>query len=159
MVQLEPPPFSQFEPALLLLLTLVGSVAWGWSLFLLATASANVKRLPVWLWAVLLVIVPFVTTPVFLLVGAPISSKARRAVVVLAAAAVLVTTVVVAIQQIGIFHCWTTADGLTEMCEMEPRSTMVPVAAGILAAIAVGGGFALLRRRPGRLGVGPAVSA
>ncbi len=79
MVQLQLPPFSQFEPALLLVLTLVGAAAWGWSLFLLATAPANVKRLPVWLWAVVLVFVPFVAAPIFLLVGAPISSRARRA--------------------------------------------------------------------------------
>ena len=66
-MQLQLPPFSQFEPALLVVLTIVGAAAWGWSLFLLATAPANVKRLPVWLWAVLLVLVPFVTAPLFLL--------------------------------------------------------------------------------------------
>ncbi len=158
MVQLQLPPFSQFEPPMLLVLTLVGAAGWGWSLYLLATAPANVKRLPVWLWAVLLVLVPVVTTPMFLLVGAPISSRARRVVAVSAVTAVLVTTVVVAIQQIGILDCRTAADGLTGVCEMEPRSTMLPVAAGILGAIVVGG-FALLRRRPGGLGVGPAVSA
>ncbi len=72
--------------------------------------------------------------------------------------AVIVTAAVVAIQQIGILDCRTAPDGLTEVCEMAPRSTMVPVAAGILTAIAVGG-FVVLRRRPRGLGVGPAVSA
>ena len=158
MVQLQLPPFSQFEPALLLVLTLVGAAAWGWSLFLLATAPADVKRLPVWLWAVLLVFVPFVAAPMFLLVGAPISSRARRAVAISAVTSVIVTTVVVAIQQIGILDCRTAPDGLTGVCEMAPRSTMVPVAAGILTAIAVGG-FVVLRRPPRGLGVGPAVSA
>jgi hypothetical protein len=150
-MQLELPPFSQFSPALLLLLALGWTAAWGCSLWLLATRSGGVRRLPVWLWAVLLVIAPIVTAPVFLLIGAPpISSRARRAAVIAVMAAVVITVVVVAIQQIGSLDCRIAPrDPLTQVCEMEPRSVALPVGSGVLAAIIVGT-FVVRRRRPAR---------
>jgi hypothetical protein len=145
MVQLELPPFSQFSPSLLLVLTLVWTAAWGWSLGLLATGSGGVRRLPVWLWTVLLVIAPVVTAPVFLLIGAPISSRARRAAVIAVMTAVVVTVVAVAIQQIGILDC--RIAHRSQVCEMEPRSVLLPVGLGFLAAIVVGT-FLVRPRRP-----------
>ena len=150
-MQLQLPPFSRFEPALLLLLVLGVTAAWGWSFWLLATAPDGVRRLPVWLWAALLVIAPVITVPMFLLIGpSPISSRVRRAAAIAAMAAIIVTVVVVAIQQIGILDCRIApGDPLTEVCEMEPRSTMLPVGSGVLAAIVVGT-FVVRRRRPKR---------
>ena len=146
-MQLQLPPFSQFVPSLLLLLTVGWVVAWVWSVGLLATRSENVRGLPVWLWAVLLVLAP-VTAAVFLLVGAPVSRRARKGAAVAAMTAVLVTVGVVAIQQIGILDCRVARrDPLTEVCEMAPRSTTLPVALGVLAAIVVGA-FVVRRRHP-----------
>jgi hypothetical protein len=145
-VQIELPPFSQFWPSLLLLLTLGLTAAWGWSLWLLVTGWGRVRGLPAWLWAVLLIVVPIVTAPLFLLVGAPISSRARRAAAVAAAAALVVTVGVVAIQQIGIMDCRVAHDRLTEVCVMEPRSDALPIVLGVLAAIIIG----ILVQRPWR---------
>ena len=89
------PPFSQFVPSLLLLLVLGWTAAWIWSVWLLATGWDEVRRLPVWVWAVFLVLVPVVTAPVFLLIGAPVtSSRARRWAGIAAMTAVVVATLV-----------------------------------------------------------------
>jgi hypothetical protein len=147
-VQLELPPFSRFDPALIVLVGFIGAAVWGWSVFVLATKPGSVRRLPVWVWAILLVIVPFVAAPTFLLIGAPkASSRARRAIAISAIAAVVVTTGAVAIQQIGIVDCRIAPDRLTQVCEMEPRSTLLPVAIGVVAAIGIAA-FILRPRRP-----------
>ena len=136
-MQLELPPFSQFSPSLFLLLALGFAAAWAWSLGLLATGSGGVRLLPVWLWGVLLLVAPVVSVPVFLLIGSPPNSAhARRAAALASITALVVTVAVVAIQQIGIMDCRIVHR--TGVCEMEPRSTMLPVALGILAAIVVG---------------------
>jgi hypothetical protein len=138
LVQLELPPFSQFSPSLLLLLAVGLFAAWVWSFGLLMAGSSEVRRLPVWLWAVFLVVAPFVSGPLFLLFGAP--ARARRAAAVAVASAVVVTVGVIAIQQIGIWDCRTVRG--SGVCEMEPRSVLLPVAvgvwAGIVAAVLVG---------------------
>ncbi len=146
-MQLELPPFSQFEPSLLLLLVVGWVAAWIWSVWLLATESEGVRFLPVWLWAVFLVLVPVVTAPVFLLIGAPLSSsRARRWAGIAAMTAVVVTVAVVGIQQIGILDCQVAAeDPLTRVCWMEPRSATLPVVLGLLAAIVVAA-FEMRRR-------------
>ena len=143
-MQLELPPFSQFSPSLLMLLALGFAAAWAWSLGLLATGSGGVRLLPIWLWGALLLVAPVVSVPVFLLIGSPPdSAHARRAAALAAITALVVTAAVVAIQQIGIWDCRIVHR--TGVCEMEPRSTMLPVALGILAAIVVG---TLVVRRP-----------
>jgi hypothetical protein len=143
-MQLELPPFSQFSPSLLMLLALGFAAAWGWSLGLLATGSGGVRLLPVWLWAVLLLVAPVVSVPVFLLTGAPpMSPEARRAAVLAAIAALVVTVAVVAIQQIGILDCRVVHK--SQVCVMEPRSASLPVLFGVIAAIAVG--TLVVRRR------------
>jgi hypothetical protein len=151
MMQLQLPPFSQFVPSLLLLLVLGWTAAWIWSVWLLATGSEGVRRLPVWLWAVFLVLVPVVTAPVFLLIGAPVnSSRARRWGAIAAMTAVVVTVAVVGIQQIGILDCRVAPkDRLTEVCTMAPRSATLPVLVGLSAAIVVVA-FAMRRRHPAR---------
>lgn len=147
-MQLELPPFSQFVPSLLLLLTLGWTAAWVWSVWLLATRSEDVVGPPVRLWAVLLVLAPVVTAPVFLLVGAPISTRTRRGAVYAAVTAVAVTVGVVAIQQIGIWDCRSVRkDPLTEVCEMAPRSTTLPLALAVLSAIIVAA-LVIRRRNP-----------
>lgn len=150
-MQLALPPFSQFQPALFLLLELGLTATFGCSLWLLlTTAPDRIRRLPYWLWLVLIVIVPVVAPAMFLLFGAPSSSaRLRRAVALAAIGAVVVTVTVVAIQQIGIWNCrLAPGDPLTRVCELEPRSELVPVVSGVLAAILVG--TATRRRRPGR---------
>jgi hypothetical protein len=148
-MQLELPPFSQFEPSLLLLLVVGWVAAWIWSVWLLATEPEGVRFLPVWLWAVFLVLVPVVTAPVFLLIGAPLSSSGVRLWAAIAATtAVVVTVAVVGIQQIGIMDCRVAKeDRLTGVCEMAPRSTTLPVVLGLSAAILVVA-FAMRRRHP-----------
>ncbi len=148
-MQLELPPFSQFVPSLLLLLTLGLAAAWIWSVWLLATGSDDVRFLSVWLWPVFLVLVPIVTPLVFLLIGAPVtSSRARHWAAIAAMTAVVVTVAVVAIQQIGILDCRVARrDPLTEVCEMAPRSTTLPVVLGLLAAMLVVA-FAMRRGHP-----------
>jgi hypothetical protein len=154
-MQLELPPFSQFSPSLLMLLALGFAAAWGWSLGLLATASGGVRLLPVWLWAVLLLVAPVVSVPVFLLIGSPpTSSRARLAAAVAAITALIVTAAVVGIQQIGILDCQIAHK--TRVCEMEPRSAMLPVALGVLAAIVVG---TFVVRRPGPARTPPPLAA
>jgi hypothetical protein len=136
-VQLELPPFSQFTPSVLLLLGVGAVAAWGWSLGLLAGTPERARFLPVWLWAVLLVIVPGMSVPVFLLIGSPpIPRRTWRAIAMAVAAALVVTIGVVAIQQIGIMDCRVVRH--TGVCEMEPRSTWLPIGLGIAAAIFVG---------------------
>jgi hypothetical protein len=142
-VQLELPPFSQFSSSLVLLLAVGLTAAWAWSLWLLVTGWGRLRGLPAWLWAVLLIFAPTVSTPAFLVIGAPTdSSRARRAAAIAALAGVVVTVVVVAIQQIGIMDCRGGVRG--GVCEMEPRSDSLPVVLGVLAAVIVG----ILVRRP-----------
>jgi hypothetical protein len=150
-MQLELPPFSQFEPSLLLLLVFGWAATWIWSVWLLATGWDDVRFLPVWLWAVFLVLVHVETAPMFLLIGAPVSSsRARRGAAIAAMTAVVVTVAVVAIQQIGIMDCRVAPkDRLTEVCEMAPRSATLPVVLGLLAAMLVVA-FAMRRRHPAR---------
>jgi hypothetical protein len=147
-MQLELPPFSQFVPSILMLLVIGWTTAWVWAVWLLATGSKSVRYLPVWLWAALLVLAPIVAAPAFLLIGAPLtSSRARREAAIAAVTAVVVTVTVVAIQQVGIWDCRIAReDPLTEVCEMAPRSTMLPVVLGVAAAIAVGVVLSLRRR-------------
>ncbi len=142
-MQLELPPFSQFTPSLLVLLTVLWVAAWGWSVLLLITRSNGVRGLSLWLWVVLLVFAPMVSAPVFLIGGAPISAQARRAAVIAAATGVVITVTVVAMQQIGIMDCRVVHR--TQVCEMEPRSDVLPVAVGMAAAI--GAGAFMMRRR------------
>jgi hypothetical protein len=151
-MQLELPPFSQFEPSLLLLLVFGWTAAWIWSVSLLATGSHGVRRLPAWLWAVLLVLVPVVTAPVFLLIGAPVnSSRARRWGAIAAMTAVVVTVAVVAIQQIGIMDCRVAPkDRLTQVCTMATRSATLPVLLGLSAAIVVVAFAFAMRGSPAR---------
>jgi len=148
-MQLELPPLSQFLPSVWLLFTLGFVAAWGWSVWLLATGRSGVRLLPVWFWAVLLVIAPIVSVPLFLVFGASLSSSpSRRAAAIGAIAALVATVAVVAIQQIGIWDCRVASeDPLTRVCEMEPRSILLPVAFGILSAIAVGI-LVMRRQRP-----------
>lgn len=150
-MQLELPPFSAFVPPLLLMMVLGGTAAWGWSLGLLAMEPDGTRLLPAWLWTVLLVIAPIATVPVFLVIGAPpISSRVWRAVAAAATVAVIVTGLVVATQQIGILDCRTVArDPMTEVCEREPRSEVLPVGLGVVAAFVVGT-LVGRRRGPGR---------
>jgi hypothetical protein len=147
-MQLELPPFSQFSPSLLILFALGFAAAWGWSLGLLATGAGGVRVLPTWLWAVLLLVAPVVSVPVFLLIGSPpTSARTGRAVCLAAITALVVTVAVVAIQQIGIWDC--RIAHRTRVCEMEPRSAMLPVVFGVLAAIVVGT-FVVRRGHPER---------
>ena len=143
-MQLELPPFSQFIPSLLMLLTVLWVAAWGWSVLLLITRANGVRGLSIWLWVALLVFAPMVSALVFLIGGAPISARARRAAVVAAATAVVVTVAVVALQQISIMDCRVVRR--SQVCEMEPRSDVLPVAVGMSAAI--GAGAFMMRRRP-----------
>jgi hypothetical protein len=144
-VQLELPPFNQFTPSLYLLLAIAGVAAWGWSLGLLAAAPARTRFLPAWVWGILLVLLPFVTVPVFLVAGGPsISRPTWRAIAMAVAAAILVTIGVVAVQQIGILDCRVVRH--SRVCEMEPRSLSLPIALGIGAAVSAG--TLALARRP-----------
>jgi hypothetical protein len=112
---------------------------------LLASSPARTRFLPAWLWGILLVLLPFVIVPVFLIAGSPpISRRTWRAVAVAVGAAIVVTVGVVAIQQIGIMDCWVIKR--TGVCVMEPRSTLLPVACGVAAALSTGT-LALVRRR------------
>ena len=57
---------------MLLELVLYGWIAaWAWSLWLDVTRWREVKGLPAWAWALILVIAPL-TVPLFLALGAPI---------------------------------------------------------------------------------------
>jgi hypothetical protein len=142
-VQLELPPWSQFQPMLIELVVYGWIAAWVWSLWLDATRADKVKGLPAWAWALILVIVPL-AVPVFLAVGAPISARAVGKVVLAAAIAVIAGVVVVAIQQIGILDCRIVDHGRTRVCTMEPRSMLLPL---VISAIAFVGAIPFLRER------------
>ena len=155
-MQLELPPFSQFSPTLLSLLVLGWAIGWAWSLFVCAARSDEVKHLPAWAWALMLLIAP-VTVPLFLAVGAPISQRGGRAIGVAAVAAVVVAVGVVALQQIGIMDCRVVDHGLTRVCEREPRSTLLPLALAIAAAALAGGAVMGRGRRSSRMTTTPAI--
>ena len=61
-----------------------------------------------------------------------------------AAIAVVAAVVVVAIQQIGIMDCRIADHGRTRVCEMEPRSMLLPL---MVAAAAFVGTIPFLRER------------
>ncbi len=142
-MQLELPPWSQFQPMLLELVVYGWIAAWVWSLWLDATRSHEVKGLPAWAWALILVIAPL-TAPLFLALGAPISPRTLRKVALAAAIAVVAAVVVVAIQQIGIMDCRIADHGRTRVCEMEPRSMLLPL---VIAAAVFVGSIPFLRQR------------
>jgi hypothetical protein len=142
-VQLELPPWSQFQPLLLQLVVYGWIAAWVWSLWLDATRADEVKGLPAWAWALVLVLMPL-TVPLFLALGAPISTRALGKVVLAAAIAVIAGVAVVAIQQIGIMDCQIVDHGRTRVCTMEPRSMLLPL---VIAAIAFIGAIPFLRER------------
>jgi hypothetical protein len=145
-MQLELPAFSQFSPSLLLLLAFGVVAAWGWSLGLLASAPRSLRLLPAWAWAIALVVAPIVAVPLFLLFGVPPLSRRTWVAIEIAVVAAIATTVaVVAIEQIGIVDCRVVH--ASQVCEMEPRSALLPVGLGIAAAIFVGT-IALERRHP-----------
>jgi len=63
---------------------------------------------------------------------------------VAAAIAVVAAVVVVAIQQIGIMDCRIADHGRTRVCEMEPRSMLLPL---VIAAAVFDGAIPFLRER------------
>ena len=160
-MQLELPPASDLTPTLIWLGALACLAALTWAFGLLAGDPRHTRIAPAWVWAVLLVVAPFVAVPVFLVAGAPpIPPRIWKLVGLACAVAVVVTVGVGGLQQIGRLDCRMTGDNGRDLqvsvCEKEARNELLPAGIGAAAGVAAG---ALAGRRRDPRDVVPQASA